>query len=77
MAKAQPVHVVPRGDQWAVERAGNQRATSLHRTQAEAERVGRPIARADKTEFFLHGRDGQIRERDSYGNDPNPPKDAD
>ena len=76
MTKAKPVHVVPRGDSWAVEREGSQRASSLHNTQVEAERAGRPLARADKTEFLLHGRDGQIRERDSYGHDPNPPKDS-
>ena len=76
MARKKAVHVVPRGDHWAVEREGNQRASSLHDTQAEAERTGRPVARADKTEFYLHGRDGQIRKKDSYGNDPNPPKDA-
>ena len=76
MTKGKPVHVVPRGDRWAVDREGSQRATSLHDTQAEAERAGRPLARADEIEFFLHGRDGQIRERDSYGHDPNPPKDA-
>jgi hypothetical protein len=76
MTKDKPVHVVPRGDRWAVERDRSRRASSLHDTQAEAERAGRPLARADETEFFLHGRDGQIRERDSYGHDPNPPKDA-
>ncbi|GHJ13196.1 DUF2188 domain-containing protein [Micromonospora sp. AKA38] len=74
--KAKPVHVVPRDGDWAVVREGNQRASSVHATQAEAERAGRPAARADQTEFYLHGRDGQIRERDSYGNDPNPPRDA-
>jgi hypothetical protein len=76
MGKGKPVHVVPRGDRWAVEREGAERASSLHDTQAEAEKAGRPLARADQTEFYLHGRNGQIRERDSYGNDPNPPKDA-
>jgi hypothetical protein len=25
------------------------------------------------TEFLLHGRDGRIRDQDSYGNDPHPP----
>jgi hypothetical protein len=76
MGKGKPVHVVPQGDRWAVKREGAQRASSLHDTQAEAEKQGRPLARADQTEFYLHGRDGQIREKDSYGNDPNPPKDA-
>jgi hypothetical protein len=67
------VHVTPRENLWAVEREGGQRASSLHDTQAQAEAVGRAIARREKVEFFLHGRNGQIRERDSYGNDPYPP----
>jgi hypothetical protein len=67
------VHVTPRDGRWAVERDGGQRASSLHDTQAQAETAGRATARREKVEFFLHGRNGQIRERDSYGNDPYPP----
>ena len=74
MPKNPPVHVVPRGDQWAVEREGAERASSLHPTQAQAEQAGRLTARNEETEFLLHGRNGQIRERDSYGNDPFPPR---
>lgn len=74
MAKRKPVHVVPHDDGWAVKREGNQRATSVHKTQADAAKDGRATARADQTEFILHGQDGQIRKRDSYGNDPYPPE---
>ena len=71
MPKTPPIHVVPRdGGKWAVEREGS--ASSLHDTQAEAAAVGRQAAREDRTEFNLHGRNGQIREKDSYGNDPHP-----
>ncbi|MDQ3766286.1 MAG: DUF2188 domain-containing protein [Actinomycetota bacterium] len=69
------IHVTPHGDKWAVKREGSSRASSVHNTQNEAEQKGRQAARKDKTEFYLHNRQGQIRERDSYGNDPNPPKD--
>jgi hypothetical protein len=74
MPQSKPVHMVPQGDNWAIKREGNQRATSLHDTQREAEQAGRPTARQDKTEFFLLGRDGKTRQRDSYGNDPSPPR---
>jgi hypothetical protein len=77
MVRKAAVHVVPRDGEWTVERAGNTRATSRHSTQAEAEQAGRTIARRDGVEFNLHGRDGRIRQKDSYGNDPNPPKDKD
>ena len=67
-------HVVPHEDGWAVRGAGSQRATSVHRTQQEAIDTGRQIARNQRTELFVHGRDGRIRERDSHGNDPFPPE---
>ena len=67
-------HVVPRDDAWAVRGEGNTRDTSLHRTQAEAERAAREIAINQKSEVLIHGEDGRIRERNSYGNDPYPPK---
>ncbi|PIR38564.1 MAG: hypothetical protein COV35_06485 [Alphaproteobacteria bacterium CG11_big_fil_rev_8_21_14_0_20_39_49] len=67
-------HVVPHKDGWAVKGAGNQRATSTHRTQKEAESAAREIAKNQETELFVHGRNGQIRERDSYGNDSFPPR---
>jgi hypothetical protein len=70
MAKKKPVHVTPREDGWAVVREGNQRASSVHPTQKEAEKAGREAARKDKTELVLHNRQGQIRKRDSYGSDP-------
>ena len=72
--KKTPVHVTPREDGWAVMREGNERASSVHRTQKEAEKKGRQTARNDKTEFLLHNKQGQVRERDSYGPDPYPPK---
>ncbi len=67
-------HVVPHDSGWAVRGAGSQRATSVHRTQREAIDTGREIARNQGTELFIHGRDGRIRERDSHGNDPFPPR---
>lgn len=70
MARKKPVHVTPREDGWAVIREGNKRASSVHSTQKEAEKTGRQAARKDQTEFFLHNRQGEIRQRDSYGSDP-------
>ncbi|MDP6067598.1 MAG: DUF2188 domain-containing protein [Alphaproteobacteria bacterium] len=67
-------HVVPHDEGWAVRGAGSQRATSLHPTQQEAIERGREVARNQETELLIHGRNGRIRERDSYGNDPFPPK---
>lgn len=67
-------HVVPHDNGWAVRSAGSRRSSSIHSTQGEAISAGREIARNQKSELFIHGRDGKIRERDSYGNDPFPPR---
>lgn len=67
-------HVVPRDGKWAVRRSGSDKATRLFDTQRQAIAQGREIARKQGTELYIHGRDGRIRERDSYGRDPYPPK---
>jgi hypothetical protein len=75
MARRGYQHVVPHPDGWAVRGEGNSRATSVHDTQQEAINVAREIARNQGGELLIHGRDGQIRERDSSGNnDPYPPR---
>jgi hypothetical protein len=68
-------HVVPRDGNWAVQRENGDRASSVHRTQADAIAAGQRIARAERTEVVIHGRDGRIRDSDSFGNDPCPPGD--
>ena len=67
-------HVVPHSDGWAVKGEGNQRATSIHSTQRDAIGAARDIARNQGSEMFIHGENGRIRERNTYGNDPFPPK---
>jgi hypothetical protein len=74
MAKTTNIHVVPRNEGWVVRKEGSTRATSVHLTQRDAVDAGRKIARQDNAELVIHGRDGRIRERDSYGNDPFPPR---
>lgn len=67
-------HIVPHRDGWAVKGEGAERAPSVHRTQQAAIERGRELARQSKIEVFVHGRDGRIRERDSHGRDPFPPR---
>ncbi len=68
------VHVVPRDGDWAVRREGAQRDSSHHGTQSAAIDAARQTAQREGTELLIHGRNGQIRERDSHGRDPFPPK---
>jgi len=73
MAKGQ-VHTVPNpdGKGWVNEVNGD--VTSEHRKQSTAIEEGRRQAIEGETEHVIHNRHGQIREKNSYGNDPYPPK---
>ncbi len=67
-------HVVPNGNNWGVRGAGNDRLTSKHNTQADAQAAARQIAINQKSEVVIHRPDGRIRDKDSYGHDGFPPK---
>lgn len=68
-------HVTPhRNGGWQVKGAGNSRATVRTSTQKEAMDIARTIAINQHSERIVHGTDGRIRSKDSYGNDPFPPR---
>lgn len=68
------IHVVPSDDVWKVKQEHCQRSSGVFETQAEAIARAKEIAINQGEELFIHGRNGQIRERNSYGNDPYPPQ---
>lgn len=67
-------HVLPHSDGWQVKGAGNSRATVVTNTQAKAIAIAKDIAKNNNSELVIHGKNGQIRQKNSYGNDPYPPK---
>jgi hypothetical protein len=67
-------HVIPSGGKWAVRKTGASRASGTFETQKEAIEAARSAARNEGSELYVHGRDGRIRERSSFGRDPFPPK---
>ena len=69
------VHVVPRDEGWALRKEGNTRDTARFPTQKDAIEAGRGVAQAEKSELVIHGKDGRIRDKDSFGHDPFPPRD--
>lgn len=73
MNKNQHVTPHPNGG-WQVKGAGNQRATAKTNTQANAISIARGIAINQQSEVVIHRPNGQIRDKNSYGNDPFPPK---
>lgn len=68
------IHVTPNGGKWSVRSAGSSRAFRVVNTQGEAIKIARSQAQRGETELYVHGRDGRIRERNTYGKDPFPPK---
>ena len=66
-------HVVRLGKGWSVKSSG--RVLSSHNTQENAAKSATIRAKRVKSEVVIHGRDGKIRSKDSYGNDPFPPRD--
>ena len=71
------IHVTRRKDgSWAVIRENAQQASGLHDTQGEVIDIAREMARNDKVELVIHDRENRIRDKDSYGNDPCPPRDT-
>jgi hypothetical protein len=69
------IHVVPHPDGWATKTEGAERAGRVYDTKNEALEQGRDQARREQVELVIHRKDGTIQDSDSYGNDPNPPKD--
>ena len=73
MSKNQHVTRHPNGG-WQVKGAGNSRATVRTETKSDAIGIARGIARNQHAEMVIHGRNGKIQDKNSYGNDPFPPK---
>ena len=67
-------HVVPLGNGWAVKKEGSSRFTVITDNQRDAIRVAKEIAKSHRSELIVHGKDGKIREKNSYEEDSRPPK---
>ena len=59
-----------RDEGWGVKAEGSKSDISLFSKQSEAWDFTRDLAQKSQGEAFLQGRDGKIRERNTYGHDP-------
>ena len=74
MAKnSQHVILHPDGG-WSVKKGGSTQVTRRFESQKEAINYGRKISKAQGSELYVHGRDGMVRSKDSYGSDSHPSK---
>ena len=70
------VHTVPGGAKKGWLNVINVRVGSAYARKQDAVQEGRRLAQQLKVEHTIHRKDGVIGEKNSYGNDPNPPKDG-
>ena len=75
MAAKKNQHVIPLGKGWAVKGGGNSKYTIITDNKKDAIAAAKSIAKNNKSELVIHGKDGKIQNKNSYGNDPCPPKD--
>ena len=75
MAKGKNQYVVPTKDGWGVKGEGNSKLTAKTDAKADALKIGKEIAKNQQSELTILGKDGKIQNKNSYGNDPFPPKD--
>lgn len=69
-------HVVPHKGKWGVRGAGNSRVSATADTQSAAIDIAKGIAKNQGSEVVIHRPNGQIRDKDSYGNDPSSVRDT-
>ena len=76
MKRGRGVHTVPaaQGSGWCNTSDG--RVLSRHRTKDAAVDAGRAMAKQLRVEHTIHRLDGVISAKNSYGNDPYPPRDG-
>ena len=75
MAKGKNQYVVPTQGGWGVKSEGSSKLTVKTDTKAEAVKIGTSIAKNQQSELTILGGNGKIQNKNSFGNDPNPPKD--
>lgn len=62
------------GGVWKSKVEGSSRAAHAGGTKADQAAIGRQMAKARGVEHTIRNQDGTIGEKNSYGNDPHPPK---
>lgn len=76
MTKGKQIWISPYDNDWRVHKPGAGRSIKKTNTQQEAFEVARKVARNQGAEVIIQGRDGKIREKNSYSPPPDkfPPR---
>ncbi|WP_414644656.1 DUF2188 domain-containing protein [Bradyrhizobium sp.] len=57
---------------WSVHASGASRASRRFERQSDAVRYARDLARRERTNLYVHRRDGTVKRWDSYADDRSP-----
>ena len=68
-------HVLPSSSGWAVKKYGSSRASRTFVTKESAVIYGRELSKSEKTELYIHKKNGMIQDRNSFSSDRNQPID--
>ncbi len=68
------VHTVHNRIGWQNKFENASKAINTYDTKQDAQRAGRLIAKQNNSEHIIHGLNGRIQSKNTYGKDPYPPK---
>lgn len=60
--------------EWSVKKSGSEKAIKVFVTREKAVAFAREKSKQERNDLVIHSKDGRIQSKDSYGNDPNPPR---
>ena len=69
------IHTVHNEKGWTNKYENSNKNLGHYDTKAEAQSAGKQMATNNKSEHIIHGLDGKIQNKNSYGKDPCPPRD--
>ena len=72
--KKNNIHVLYIEDKWVMKEENNDKESISFDTKDEAIEYSKKKAKDNKVELIIHNIDNKISNRNSYGNDPYPPK---
>ena len=75
MKTTDDIHVTLEADEWVVRRHTDDKPLSTFTDETHAINYGRDQARNERAVLVVHGADGRVRDRHSYGNDPGDARD--
>ena len=69
------VHILYKDNEWYIKVENNEGIVETFNTKDDAINYGKKLAKKEKVELVIHNKNNIISNKNSYGNDSNPPKD--